>query len=124
MPRDFDLSKISGLDFEKGLEVFEDDMEDYTAALKSFVKNTPDTINKLRGVTEDKLPEYAINIHGLKSVSSWICAQGIMEGAAELDALAKTSDFSAIAAKNDMFLDEADAFINNLKTLLDNYTKD
>ena len=118
------FAELSGLDFEKGLDVFEGDMDDYIAALQSFVKNTPAAIDKLRGfITEENLPEYAINIHGLKSVSAWVCARNIQEGAAELDTLAKAGDFSAIAAKNGKFLDDTDAFVNELKTLLENYSE-
>ena len=113
------LADIPGLDFEKGLEVFEDDIDDYIAALKSFVKNTPETIEKLRSFKDDNLPEYAINIHGLKSISAWICAQSILEGATELDAFAKAGDISAITEKNEKFLDNAESFLNDLKTALE-----
>jgi HPt (histidine-containing phosphotransfer) domain-containing protein len=114
------MINLSGLDFEKGLDVFDGEMDDYVSALQSFVKNIPETINKLRAVTEESLSEYAINIHGLKSTSGWICAEGIREKSAELEALAKSGDFSAVAAQNGKFLNDADAFINELKTALEN----
>ena len=115
-----DRIDLPGLDFEQGLEVFEGEMDDYVSALQSYVKNVPDTIKKLRTVTEEKLPEYAINVHGLKSTSAWICAENIRKSAAELEALAKAGDFSAVSAQNEQFLNDADAFINKLKAILDN----
>ena len=120
MPQNFETINLPGLDFEKGLDFFEGDTDDYIAALNSFVKNTPATINKLRGAAEENLSDYAINIHGLKSISAWICAEKIREGAEELDAMAKARNFSAISAKNEKFLDDADAFVNSLKTFLEN----
>ena len=116
----FGSINIPGLDFEKGLDVFEGEMDDYVSALYSFLKNTPEVIEKLRGVTEENLPEYAVNVHGLKSISAWICAESIREGAAELEALAKAGDFSAVAARNDTFLNDTSVFLNELKTTLEN----
>ena len=113
------LADIPGLDFKKGLEVFEDDIEDYIAALQSFVKNTPETIKKLRSFKKENLPEYAINIHGLKSISAWICAPEIYEGAVELDAFAKAGDVSGIIEKNGSFLEEAESFLAGIKKILD-----
>ena len=111
---------IPGLDFEKGLDAFEDDMDDYMSALHSFINNSPDFIGKLRGLTKENMPEYAINIHGLKSISAWICAENIRKGAAELEALAKAGDISSVARQNDTFLKDADEFINDLKAALEN----
>ena len=113
------MIKLPGLDFEKGLDVFEGEMDDYMSALHSFIKNVPDIIDKLRGVTGENLGEYVINVHGLKSTSAWICAQNIQEGAAELEVLAKNGNFSAVAARNGAFLNDAEKFINNLKALLE-----
>ncbi|MCL1927785.1 MAG: hypothetical protein FWG07_03200 [Treponema sp.] len=118
MPGSFNSINIPGLDFERGLEVFEGDMDDYMSALHSFIKNAPDIIDKLRGVTEGDLPEYAINIHGLKSISAWICMESIRKGAAELEALAKAGDLPAVTAQNDRFLNDVDAFLKNLEALL------
>ena len=110
---------IPGLDFEKGLDAFEDDMDDYMSALHSFVKNSPDFIGKLRGLTKENMPEYALTIHGLKSISAWICAENIHRESVELEVLAKAGDFSAVAARNDQFLNNTEKFINDLKSLLE-----
>jgi HPt (histidine-containing phosphotransfer) domain-containing protein len=109
---------MPGLNIEQGLDVFDGEEEDYMTALESFVKNTPEIINKLRGVTGENLPDYAINIHGLKSISGWICAENIRKGAAELEAMAKAGDASGVLARNDTFLKETDTFVNELAVLL------
>ena len=118
MPEAINSIDIPGLDFAKGLDLFEGDMDDYMSALHSFMKNASDIINKLSGVTEDNLPEYVISVHGLKSISAWICMENIREGAAELEALAKDGDFSAVAAKNGKFLDKVNSFLKDLEVAL------
>jgi hypothetical protein len=110
---------MPGLDVERGLEMFEDDMEDYKSALSSFTKNAPDIIDKLRNVTEGNLPDYTINIHGLKSISGWICAENIRKGAEELEAMAKDGDFPGLIAQNDTFLNNLNAFIQDLLAMLE-----
>jgi HPt (histidine-containing phosphotransfer) domain-containing protein len=110
---------MPGLDMERGLDMFEGDMEDYKSALSSFTKNAPDIIGKLRNVTEENLPGYTINIHGLKSISGWISAEDIRKGAEELEAMAKAGDFSGVIARNDTFLNDSDAFIQDLRVLLE-----
>jgi signal transduction histidine kinase/CheY-like chemotaxis protein len=110
---------MPGLNVEQGLEVFSGDMEDYMSALSSYIKNAPELIDKLRGVTKDNLPEYAINVHGLKSVSAWICAESIRKGALELELMAKAGDLSGILAKNEKFLKDTETFVNDLMALLE-----
>ena len=114
----FGLDYVAGLDAQRGLDIFGGDMESYASALKSFIKNAPEIIDRLRGVTEENLPEYAVNIHGLKSISGWICADGIHANAIELEKLAKDGDYTGVLEKNGRFLKEADDFINGLRGLL------
>jgi signal transduction histidine kinase/FixJ family two-component response regulator len=110
---------ITGLNAEQGLEVFDGDAEDYISALSSFVKSAPEIIGKLRGVTKDKLSDYVISVHGLKSISAWICAENVRKGAAELEALAKAGDASAVLAQNEKFLKDTEIFLKDLQDLLE-----
>ncbi|MDR0313464.1 MAG: hypothetical protein LBI14_07685 [Treponema sp.] len=110
---------IPGLNIEQGLDFFDGEEEDYLSALNSFIKNTPEIIDKLRNVTKENLPDYAINVHGLKSISGWICAESIRAGAEELEHLARAGDFSSVTARNAKFLDGTDAFIKDLKAALE-----
>jgi HPt (histidine-containing phosphotransfer) domain-containing protein len=110
---------LPGLNTEQGLDVFDGDMEDYLSALNSFIKNTPEVLDKLRSVTEENLSDYAINIHGLKSISAWICAESLRAGAEELESLAKVGDLSGVTARNAGFLNGVDVFIKDLKAALE-----
>jgi signal transduction histidine kinase/CheY-like chemotaxis protein/HPt (histidine-containing phosphotransfer) domain-containing protein len=110
---------MPGLNVEQGLEVFGGDTEDYMSALSSFVKNAPEVMDKLRGVTKENLPNYAIDVHGLKSISAWICAENIRKGAAELEAMAKAGDAAGGLAQNEKFLQETEIFLKDLQTQLE-----
>jgi hypothetical protein len=116
------LFNMPGLNVEQGLDVFDGEMEDYISALNSFIKNVPEVIEKLRNVTNENLPEYAINIHGLKSISGWICAENIRANAAVLEALAKAGDLSGVMVQNHKFLKDTEAFVKDLATLLEKHS--
>jgi HPt (histidine-containing phosphotransfer) domain-containing protein len=109
---------IPGIDFEKGLEVFDGEIDDYLAALNSFITSVPQIIVKLRGVTENNLQDYAINAHGLKSTSGWICAEKIQKEAMELEAFAKAGNLSDVLSRNDKFIDDVLTFVNDLEAEL------
>jgi signal transduction histidine kinase/CheY-like chemotaxis protein len=113
---------LPGLNIEQGLNVFDGEMEDYVSALQSFIKNAPEVLEKLRNINEENLPEYAINIHGLKSISGWICAENIRANAATLEALAKAGDLSGVIAQNNKFLKDTETFVKDLGTLLEKYS--
>jgi signal transduction histidine kinase/FixJ family two-component response regulator len=109
----------AGLDFERGLEVFDGDLQDYMSVLHSFTKSGPEVIDKLRCVvTEENLAEYVINVHSLKSLSGWISAPDLRSGAEELEELAKSGDLSGIMAKNEDLLKNADVFMKDLSAFL------
>ncbi|MCL2815662.1 MAG: transporter substrate-binding domain-containing protein [Oscillospiraceae bacterium] len=66
---------IQGLNTEKGMALFGWDEEFYLMALRSYVENAPAVIDKIRSVTKETLNDYAVNIHGLKSISANIGAE-------------------------------------------------
>jgi CheY-like chemotaxis protein/HPt (histidine-containing phosphotransfer) domain-containing protein len=117
--RPINRPNIPGLNFERGLSVFDSDIDDYMSALSSFSKNAPKLINKLDGtVSEENLSDYAMNIHSLKSMCAWICADGLRDRAAGLEALAKTGDLLGVNTRNNYFLKDADAFLKALLSML------
>ena len=113
---------VPGLDVRRGLELFEGETEDYISALQSFVRNAPNTVAAMRGVTEGKLAEYEINAHGLKSICGYICAENVRTVAYELELLAKAGDFSGVSERNDGFLDDLGSFIEKLGAALEEYS--
>jgi CheY-like chemotaxis protein len=111
----------SWLNIEHGLALFDGELDTYLSALHSYVQNVPDMIDALRVVTEATLPEYAINIHALKSISGWIAADGIRARAASLETLAKAGDFLGVMTLNKDLLDEIEVFISDLRVQLEEY---
>jgi CheY-like chemotaxis protein/HPt (histidine-containing phosphotransfer) domain-containing protein len=105
---------ILGLNISRGLALFGDNMSTYLLALHSFVKNVPEMLDKLRGVTEENLSEYAIHVHGFKSISGWISADGLQARAASLEILAKAGDYAGVMKLNDILLQEAENFTRDL----------
>jgi CheY-like chemotaxis protein len=105
----------------RGLALFDHETDTYLSALRSYVQNVPGMLAALRVVTEESLPEYAINIHALKSVSGWIAADGIRAKAASLEALAKAGNLPGVMTLNADLLDEIDASIAELRVQLEEY---
>jgi CheY-like chemotaxis protein len=110
---------VPGLNTGRGLAIFDGDPDTYLSALRSFTKNVPEMLDKLRIVTEENLPEYAITVHALKSISGWIFADGIQAKAADLEALAKEGDFAGVTTLNGALLGETENFINELRGQLE-----
>jgi CheY-like chemotaxis protein len=113
--------EVPGLNVGHGLALLDGDLDTYLSALRSYITNVPDMINKMRVVTEESLPEYAINIHGLKSVSGWISADGLQARAANLEALAKAGNLSGVTTLNKDLLDAIETFISDLRVQLEDY---
>ena len=114
----FDL-KIQGLNIEKGLTLYGEDAELYINALRSYAKNAPDVVDKIRVVTKDTLSEYVINIHGLKSVSATIGAEVAAKQAAHLERLAQSDDLEDVLFENENMIRDTDNLIAAIKDWLD-----
>jgi CheY-like chemotaxis protein len=112
---------IRGLNIRQGLAFCDDDQDTYLSALRSFTQSVPDILDKLRVVTKETLTDYAINVHGLKSISGWISADGIQARAASLEALAKAEDFDGVMTLNKNFVDDIETFISELRVEIKKY---
>jgi CheY-like chemotaxis protein len=111
---------VPGLNAGRGLALFDGELDTYLSALRSYAKNVPEMLDKLRIVAEKTLQEYAITVHGLKSISGWISADGIQAMAASLEALAKAGDFIGVTTLNEALLNETESFIGELGEQLEN----
>jgi HPt (histidine-containing phosphotransfer) domain-containing protein len=115
---------LPGLDIEQGLDLYDGETEDYISAMYSFINNVPEIVNKLHDITEENLSEYAINVHSIKSISSWICAESIRAEAASLEAFAKAGDLSAVLAQNGKFMKDVEDFVKALGALLKEHSEE
>ena len=116
-----EIINISGVDTEKGLSLYGNELDIYLPVLHSFISNVPDVLDKLRTVSEETLPAYAINVHGLKGICAGIGAETTREAALNLEKMAKAGDLQGILAKNDILIKEAENIIANIKAWLEKY---
>ena len=113
------VPEIPGVDAKAGLYLCDGDMELYLFALGSFASNTPGSIDKLRNVTGETLPDYAISVHSLKSTCAAIGAEEMRERARKLEMAAKAGDLDSVLAENDNLIRDAEILVCNVKTYLE-----
>ncbi|MDR0586893.1 MAG: response regulator [Treponema sp.] len=113
---------LPGMDFAAGLKRY--GTEDvYLRILQSFLTHTPGLLEKLRSLSRETLPDYAVTVHGLKGASYGICADAIGRGAEELEFAAKAGDYEKVASKNAAFISMVEASLENLRKLLQTTTE-
>ena len=109
---------IAGIDDQKGLSLYGNDLELFMTVLRSYAANTPAVIDSLRQVTNEDLSAYATNVHGLKGSSGSIGAESVREKAAGMEKAAKEGDLSTVLAENETLLDEAQSLVTAIKDWL------
>jgi PAS domain S-box-containing protein len=109
---------LEGMDFEAGLKRYGTE-EIYMRVLQSYVTHSPELLDKLRTLTRETLPDYAITVHGLKGASYGVCANETGEAAEELEYAAKAGDYEKVSARNAAFIEKAEVLLENLRKLLD-----
>jgi signal transduction histidine kinase/CheY-like chemotaxis protein len=112
---------IAGVDTETGLSLYAGEMDIYLPLLRSYVSNTPVTLDKLRSVSEETLPEYVINVHGLKGTSASIGAEAVREAALNLETMSRAGDLNGVLARNDILIKDAENIVANIKLWLGKY---
>ena len=109
---------IPGIEAKTGLALYNGEFNLYLGALRSFVPNAITVIEKLRNVTKESLPDYAINVHGLKSISANIGAEKLQKAAFYLETKAKSGDLEEILFRNNSLLEETKNIISALQEWL------
>ena len=104
-----------GLDVMEGAQRY--GLDAYLQIIHSYVTHTPVILDKLRNVSEETLPDYAVTIHGIKGSTFGISANKIGKLAESLESAAKNRDFAAVARGNDTFLKEAEELLKVLPLL-------
>ena len=72
----------------------------------------------LQNLTENKLSDYAVIVHGIKSVSASIAAEDISKRALKLETMAKAGDYPGVLAENDLFVIDTQTLVDNVKKWL------
>jgi CheY-like chemotaxis protein len=108
-----------GINMTLALSLYEDDMEMLTDIMRSYAQNVPTELARMRGLTEDGLAEYAIDIHTMKGASSGIGAKELTVRAKKMERMAKAGDYESVAALNPQFCDDAEALVASIREWLD-----
>jgi len=111
--------KIPELDSEAGLRLYDGDAQLYIQALRLFVSNMPETINKMRGVSADTLHDYSISVHSLKGMCGYIGAEEARKATRQLEDLAKNGDMAGILAGNENHIKYIEKIIGYIQVWLD-----
>ena len=112
-------SKIPGVNMDAGLDLYYGEMDIYISVFESFAVNTLATLDKMRNVAEDNLADYAINVHGIKSVSATIAAEDISARAKKLEMMAKAGDLAGVLAENSELIRDTEILVNDVKSWLE-----
>ena len=110
--------EIPGVDTGLGMDLFEDDLDMFVDFLRSYAEGIPAELDKLRDVSGQTLPAYAIDVHTIKGASAGIGASGLAETAKRLEGMAKAGDLAGVLAENEGFLREADTLTADIRAWL------
>jgi CheY-like chemotaxis protein len=110
--------QIEGVDTEEGLVRF-GRAEAFIETLRSYIKHTPELLEKIRAPEREFLHDYAIAVHGIKGSSYGICAHDTGRIAEGLEAAAKKGDFEAVLMGNEALIAAVELLIGNLNAALE-----
>ncbi|MCL2605001.1 MAG: response regulator [Defluviitaleaceae bacterium] len=110
--------EIPNINAKLGLGIYDNDVEMYLDILRSFTEDIPAELEKLRDVTEQTLPLYAINVHTVKGSASGIGARASADAAMRLEQMAKEGDINGVLADNAPFVQSVYSLISDIKHYL------
>ena len=110
---------IAGLDIQKGLERFGNNLDTYIKVLRSYAANTSPLISDMaEHIGCGNMRAYAITAHGIKGSSYNIGSNEIGKRAEELEAAAKAGDIEAVKSKHKVFEKKIRTLIDSIKYTL------
>jgi HPt (histidine-containing phosphotransfer) domain-containing protein len=115
------IINIPGVNAETGILLYGGDKNIYLSILRSFAVNTPGILDALRVVSRETLPDYIINVHGLKGSCAGIGAEEVREEASNLETISRAGDLDKVLAQNDKLIKDTETIIANVKAWLENY---
>ena len=110
---------IFGVDSERGLDFCDGDLNLYLDILRSYVADMHEVLEKIRNVSAETLPAYAVHVHGVKSISHAIGAEEARKTAKHLEDLANGGNLEAVLLKNGAFIKYAEKLVSGIKAWLE-----
>jgi signal transduction histidine kinase/AmiR/NasT family two-component response regulator len=114
-----DTYGVKGIDFNAGVDRYGNE-DGYMMVLRSYAVHTPELLTKLRSLSPETLPDYAVTVHGLKGASYGICAGEIGGQAEKLEHAARSGDYDTVSRENVNFIGKVEALLAELEQLLQN----
>ena len=105
---------IPGINTEKVLAMYDEEMDLFKSILRSYVTNIPPELEKITTVTHETLPKYAIYVHGIKGASANIGAEAIRKASLNLETMAKAGDLDGVLKLNAQFIKDIENVIENI----------
>ena len=113
--KDIGYLKKNRIDVEKGIELL-GDMEMYNETLEEFMNNIEERMRKLEKYKEEeKMEEYAIEVHALKSDSKYLGFKELAEIAYNQEMKSKENDIKYIKEKYSILKEEVDRIVKIIK---------
>ncbi|MDR1978277.1 MAG: response regulator [Synergistaceae bacterium] len=112
------IDEIEEIDVGKCLPRFGGDGETFLRVLRSYAVNTEPLLDQVREVSKDKLPEYAIVVHGIKGSSRGIGAESLGNMAEALERAAKAGDMEFVLMNNSAFIQASEKLLDDLRAAL------
>lgn len=110
---------IEGMDYDDGLNRFGNQASVYMRIINTFIKNTPQLLTELSQVSKDNLADYTVKVHGLKGSCYGISAMDLGDEAKTLEFASRDFDWDVIKRENPVLIEHVNAFIVQLKSLLE-----
>ncbi|MDR2631909.1 MAG: response regulator [Spirochaetaceae bacterium] len=112
---------VEGLNFTAALALYGNSGTALMSILRSFVTHTPPLIEKMDDHLATSLPDYAIEVHGLKGTCNAICAVRTAELARELEFASKEGKGDLVTSRHGELRRQALALTERLSILLDQW---
>jgi len=109
---------IEGFDLEEGIARFGGNPGLFFKVLKTFVDSIGGHLDKLAGLTEEGLEDYAIEVHGIKGSCYGISANKAGDMARELELSAKAGDYERTVSGNAVLIEAVNVLAGKLRELL------
>ena len=122
--------QIPGVDLDKVIDLYEDDIDLFVKVARSYISSIPAVLDKLRLIANQmianqdasaELADYAVNVHSMKGTCEAIGAEETRKAALNLELMAKAGNLSGVLAENQVFLKQADKLIDDIRKWLQQF---
>jgi HPt (histidine-containing phosphotransfer) domain-containing protein len=110
---------IPGINTTLALSLYEDDAETLIVILRSYAENVSTELERMKTLTEETLPDYAIDIHTMKGASASIGAKDLTRRAKNMERMAKNGDFAAVSELNESYIKDAETLVSDIRKWLE-----